>query len=469
VIARWRLSPLGFRLTVAFVIVAVAAVAVLAALTLIAARTEVSDMVLGSHIQETQKAAAAAARAYEEADGWGDADLDGVLTLAAGAQARVSLRDADGHAVAIPSDGGEMLARIHGPDAASVTRRTSVTAPVIVEDHKVGIIALRFPTTDVLTPAHQVRDAMSRTVGLGVLLAIAVAIGIAVFVARRISRPITVLTTAASDLEHGRRDVQVGLADAPGELGALAAAFDRMATAVQREDELRRQLVHDVAHELRTPLAILQGTSEALLDGVTQPDQPTLASLHEEVLRLSGLVGDLETLAAAEAAGLRHQKEPFDLADIVGAAVAVARPAAEVSELRLAADLQPTPVVGDPARLGQAVTNLIANALRYTPSGGAIAIRTWIDEDGAHLEVTDTGPGIADGDLPHIFERFYRGAAARGTTGSGIGLAVATELAAVHHGRIQARNRATGGALFRLTLPAHESSTVPDARGLKPS
>jgi len=171
------------------------------------------------------------------------------------------------------------------------------------------------------------------------------------------------------------------------------------------------------------------------------------------VLRLTRLVGDLETLAAADAATLRLDVRPADLAEVAGAAVSIAKGAAVDEEIGLETDLAEAPVEGDPERLRQVVLNLLSNALRHTPSGGRIEVRTATEDNEALLEVLDTGPGIAAKDLPHVFERFYRGRDAEASAGSGIGLAVAAELVAAHGGTIEARNRDEGGAVFTVRLP----------------
>lgn len=456
VIAEGRLlTPLGLRLAAAFVTVAVAAVAVLAALTLFSARSEVSSVVHDVHTSDAAAAAAAAARAYEDAGGWGGADLTSAAAVAARGQAVLTVQSADGTLLAAPAEeAARMMAAMHGVAVVEVARGEPVVAPVVVDGEAVGTVALRFPTSHLPTPERQIRDALSRTVLLGAALAVLSAIAVAVFVARRVSRPVTALTRAAAELEAGRRDVRVGLVDAPGELGVLAAAFDRMAASVAREDELRRRLVADVAHEVRTPLTILRGTTEALVDGVVEPDGATLASLHEEVLRLATLVGDLETLAAADAAGLHLDRRPLDVAAVARAVTELAGPAADGAGLRMDTSLRAAPVDGDEARIRQIVTTLVANALAYTPAGGTVTVRTATEGSESLVEVSDTGPGVDPTDLPHLFDRFYRGRAAAGTTGSGIGLAVARELVEAHGGSIRAANRAEGGAAFTVRLPA---------------
>lgn len=449
------LSPLGVRIAAAFVAVAVAAVAVFAGLTLVSANDEVSSLVRETHRQDVRATAGAAAQAFEDAGGWEDADLSSAAAVAARGQAELTVTDDSGQVLAASAtEATEMMARMHGLEILEVDRDAPLEQSIVVDGTEVGTVALRFPTSHLPGPEREIRQALVRNAWLGAALAAASAVVVAVVVARVVSRPINVLTAAAQQLEGGRRDVRVDLDDAPGEIGALASAFDRMAAAVDKEDRLRRQLVADVAHEVRTPLSILQGTTEALVDGVLAADPATLLSMHEEVLRLSALVGDLETLAAADAAGLRLDTEPLDLAVEVGAVVTGIEAAAAAADLVVEVSLEPAPVAGDPRRLRQLATTLLANALAYTPAGGFIRVSTCTDGDRAVLEVTDTGPGIDPEDLPRIFDRFYRGRRTAGTSGSGIGLAVARELAAAHGGTVSATNVATGGATFTLELPA---------------
>lgn len=450
---RRLLGPLGIRLALAFLTVALAAIAVFASLTMLSARNEVSGLTDRQREDDLAATAVAAADAYERAGGWATADLTGATAVAARSQATLTIVDADGAVVAAPTDTlASMMMRMHGLAAVETPRGDPVSAAVVVDGQPVGAVMLRFPTQAMEAERH-VRDALARTAILGIVIAAAVAIVVALSVSVRVTRPIAALTTAAGDLAAGRRDARVDAAG-PGELGTLAHAFNEMADHLDREDTLRRNLVADVAHELRTPLAILQGSTEALLDGVDEPTPEALASLNEEVTRLRRLVGDLETLAAAEAAGLRLHHEPVDLADVARAAGDLLRPLADERGCSLTIDADPAPLVGDASRLQQIAINLIANAVKFTPAGGTIAVRTRATGSAAELEVVDDGPGIPEPDLPHVFERFWRGANGDKASGSGIGLAVVAELVTAHHGTVTAGNRPTGGARFVVALPA---------------
>ena len=448
------------RLAAAFVIVAGVALAVLVALLLAATRSQVAELVIAQHEADAAAAAASAAEAYAAAGSWEGADLSAAAAVAARGQASLVVTDAGGVLVAAATaQAAQMMADMHGVEVVEVPRGHPVVETVVLAGEPVGAVHLAYPDTGLPPAEQQVRDSLSRVVLLGAALSGLAAVAVAVFVAGRVTRPVVALTDAAARLEAGQRDVHVDLADAPGQLGQLAAAFDRMAAAVAREDQLRRQLVADVAHEVRTPLTILRGTTEALVDGVLAADAASLASLHEEVLRLTGLVEDLEILAAADAAGLTLARDVVDLGEVAAAAVALARPAAVEAGLTVDTDLDAAPVLGDERRLTQVVTNLLANAIAYTPSGGTVTVTTAAEDGSALLSVTDTGPGLATGEEEQVFHRFFRGAAATGAPGSGIGLAIVAELVAAHGGQISAANRSGApGAEFTVRLPGRPAT-----------
>jgi two-component system sensor histidine kinase BaeS len=251
----------------------------------------------------------------------------------------------------------------------------------------------------------------------------------------------------------GDRSARAGDIRAAGELRDLASAFDQMADAVSREDRIRRDLVADLAHELRTPVAILQAGHEALLDGVVQPSPEELSSLRDEVLRLARMVDDLQTLAAADAAALHLVRQPCDLAGVAAQASDSLGRRFEASGIELKRQLEGVIVPADPRWLHQVVTNLLTNALKFTPAGGQVTIRTAAAGDDAILSVADTGIGIPAGELPRIFDRFWRGQAATQASGSGIGLTVAAELARAHGGELTAASTEGEGTTMTLRLP----------------
>src|SRR5262249_25444074 len=225
--------------------------------------------------------------------------------------------------------------------------------------------------------------------GLAALLALLTGLA----VARRITRPVERLITVTRAMGHGDRAARVGPISAPGEIGELATAFDLMADTLARAEQPRRDVVADVAHELRTPIAVLQAGHEALLDGVTEPTPGQLASLRDEVLRLARMVGDLQTLAAADAAALQLTLSREDLAEI--AANAGDRGAGRFEGAGLARGRRPAPlsVFGDGDRLHQVITTLLPNALKFPPPGGRVTLQPAQAGAEAVLEVPDPAPG----------------------------------------------------------------------------
>ena len=297
-------------------------------------------------------------------------------------------------------------------------------------------------------------DALLHTVVIGALLAAALAVLVALVVSRWITRPVQRLIRVTRVREAGDRDARVGPLRAPSEVAELAVAFDQMADAIGHEDKLRRALVADVAHELRTPLGVLQATTEAMLDGFVEPTFEAISSLRDEVLRMGRRVEDLQILASAEAARLPVATQPVNLATVVRDAVASFEAHFAAAEITLSTDLTDVTVAGDAGRLHQITANLLSNALKFTPPQGSVRVVVAPAGHGAALTVSDTGVGIPPQELGRVFDRFFRGSAAAGSAGSGIGLAVVAELARAHKGRIEVRSEPGAGTSFVLFLPA---------------
>lgn len=306
-----------------------------------------------------------------------------------------------------------------------------VEAPVSVRGERVGAVRLTFPAG-----ASSVRTVAWSWIATAAVVALLSGLTVSAFVARRLARPLVILAATARRFAAGERTARAGLR-APGELGQVAAAFDTMADEVVRADSVRRRLAADIAHELRTPLAGLQAGLEELRDGLRAPEPERLAALHDQSLRLGRVVQDLADLSAAESAALSLHRVRTDLAGIAAAALAAQRAGLDAAGLTVTADLgMPVPVHGDPDRLHQAVANLFANAARYCRPGDQVLVRVRAEGGFAVLTVADTGPGIPADELPHAFERLWRGRGATGTAGTGIGLAVVRELITAHGGTV---------------------------------
>ena len=225
----------------------------------------------------------------------------------------------------------------------------------------------------------------------------------------------------------------------------FAMAIRRAAHVFGEQNRLRRQLMADVAHELRTPLAILQGRIEGLIDGVYPRDEASLGELLDETRHLSRLVEDLGTLASAEAGALDLRKEPVDPAELIRDTAASISPSIEV---RIAEELPLIDV--DPVRIREVLLNLLSNAVRHTPAGGLVAIEAAAEPRRLVIRVIDTGSGIPADELPHVFTRFHKG---RDSPGSGLGLAIAQKLVHAHGGEIRLESAVGKGTTVTVTLP----------------
>lgn len=322
---------------------------------------------------------------------------------------------------------------------------------ITVDGTRVGTLEVRVPQGAVPAIDRDFRSGVNQLLAVGSLVAGAVALLVGVLLAQRVARPIAELTAAANDLAAGQRDRRVDVAS-NDEIGHLSASFNSMADQVEKQDELRRVFTADVVHELRTPLAILRSELEAIQDGINQPEAEVIASLHDETLRLSRLIADLETLASADAATFTLDSRPTSLTALVRDLTAARSEEFAEAGLTLHTDLAEVTVEGDPDRLRQIVTNLLTNAAKFVSSGGTVTVAVRSDDHSAELTVADTGPGIARDELPHVFERFFRSRTA-GAGGSGIGLAVVAELAKAHGGDISVDSELGRGSTFRVRLP----------------
>jgi signal transduction histidine kinase len=292
--------------------------------------------------------------------------------------------------------------------------------------------------------------------GLALLIALLLAYGLL--------KPVNDLTQAAAQMARGDLSQRVAVPRAD-EMGTLARAFNHMAASLQRAEQNRRMITADIAHELRTPIAVQRAHLEALQDGVYPLTIENLQPVLDQTELLTRLVEDLRTLALADAGELRLEREPADLLAILRRVTDRFRPEAEARQVQMAVEEQgnaQTQMLLDAGRVEQILNNLVSNALRHTPAGGQIMIVLQHQSGGAVIQVMDSGPGIPAESLSRIFERFYRtdSARSRAQGGTGLGLAIARQLALAHGGDLTAGNRPEGGAAFTLRLPSAGQETA---------
>ncbi|MGE5221677.1 MAG: sensor histidine kinase [Omnitrophica WOR_2 bacterium] len=342
-------------------------------------------------------------------------------------------------------------------------------ATLIVNGETVGTL--------IVTPSHLVGAAdpaseFLSSVSRSVLAAVSIAGGFALLLAAvlllQITAPLRQLKKAAQSIAQGDLSQRIAVRT-HDEFGELGVAFNQMAESLSKAEDQRRQMIADVAHELRTPLTVIQANLEGMQDGVIPVDGDQLNSLHAETTLLGRLIADLRLLSLAEAGELVLERQETDLGELVRRLVERNASTAQQKGISLEAEIQPglPQVFVDADRIAQVLNNLVGNALRYTPAGGKITLQAAINPSNpkeVQLSVTDTGPGIAAGDLPYIFDRFYRAdkSRSRSSGGSGLGLAIVKQLVEAHGGKITAespvykdKDSRGYGTRFSFTLMNH--------------
>ncbi|MEO8519572.1 MAG: HAMP domain-containing sensor histidine kinase [Dermatophilaceae bacterium] len=446
---RIGLGPLGRRLLFAFVLVAVSSVLVLTVAALIGVGQGFEAATQANREKAAAGAAVAAGDAYGKAASWEGADLSRTSAVADAAGAKLFVLNSSGAPAVGTGPGGLHMGPGQGMGTGPVGGLGVVNAPVVAGGVSVGTVRLVFETGG----ANQARDVAWWWIAVAAVVALLVALLASWVVTRLIARPIQAMTAATRAFTAGDRQARAGV-HGPGELGELAGAFDLMADTVARSERDRRNLTADVAHELRTPLAALQAGLEELRDGLVEATPEGLAGLHDQSLRLGRVVSDLAELSAVEASGLPVQPTEVDLAQVAGDELAVHESQLRAAGLVVGSQLDgPLMVRADSGRLHQAVGNLLANTARYCSPGDEVTLVLRAEGGQAVLDVVDSGPGIPEDELPQIFDRLWRGRAARKVAGSGIGLAVAREIVVAHAGTIEASSQEGAGTTITIRLP----------------
>ena len=326
--------------------------------------------------------------------------------------------------------------------------------PVIVDDRIVGWIG-QAPFRRLSSAADlSFQQEQLRAAWIIAGLALALAAFVAIALARAFLLPLKRLAEATHRLSAGAYDTRVEVRSGD-ELGRLAEDFNRLAQALERNEQLRRRFMADVSHELRTPLAIVKGELEAIEDGVRPLSRESLASLNHEVAALGKLVDDLYQLALADVGALAYRKEPVEITQLLQEAVDSLGERFNERRLSVETDLAPARAFADGDRLTQAFRNLLENSLRYTDAGGRVRIVARRHAGKIRIVVEDSDPGVPAQAMPHLFERFYRvdGSRSRANGGAGLGLAICRSIVEAHDGEINARSSPLGGLAVEIELP----------------
>lgn len=385
----------------------------------------------------------------EDMEGWwNEPDLMMTDNMWAASGNRLVLTDAG--ALVVADTAGALVGTRLGAD--DLARGMSIR----VGGQRVGTLIVT-PFDAPATPAGDFLGAVNRSVLWAGLAAGGVALVIGSILFFQIIRPLHSLSAAARGIAEGDLSRRAWVGD-KDEVGQVALTFNQMAETLQRYAVERRNTIADIAHELRTPLSVIQSNLEAMLDGVLSATPEELASLHQETLLLNRLIADLRTLSLAEAGQLRLEKRAVDPGELIRQVVE--RMSLRALEKSIALDAQAAEglpeIQADPERLTQAVTNLVDNALRYTPPGTYVTVSAYpVPGGGVELSVADTGPGISPEELPHVFDRFWRAEKSRNraTGGSGLGLTIVKQLVEAHSGRVGVESQPGAGTQFRIQLP----------------
>lgn len=330
-------------------------------------------------------------------------------------------------------------------------------APIVVDGVPIGVVRVwplveegRFADVDI-----RFRESSFEALGLAAVIAVIAASIAGAGFAITFLRPIDKITETAEALRAGNQSARTGFTGDDA-IGALGKTLDEMADAIEADRNLERRLTADVAHELRTPLQAIQATVEAMQDGIYPADEEHLQIVRNETVRLSRLTDGILELTKLERGSVALRFERIDAAGPVGAAVDFHRFLFEAAGIGLAEQVETGVFVqADSDRLTQAVSNLLSNAIRYSPDGGQVNVAVRREDGSAVIEVADTGIGIAEKDINKVFSRFWRADEARDreSGGLGIGLAIVKEIVKRHGGRVCAIRREGGGTVFRIEIP----------------
>lgn len=462
------MRSLRSRLTFTHALVAFVGVIIVAVLVIAVLRVAFNQLTERRMQSEADAAADVVSVIYQRRQGWPGAAQALQRRLAQSGpndlvrRRRMLVYDAQGTLI---FDNGSTVLQRRQPQP-----RDGTASQIVVDNQTVGTVLIGGQLGDLTQAETDFLRMVRWSVVVGSALAVLIALIVGRVITSRVTRPLRSLQVAAQRLASGARHEPLAIPP-DRELAELAVSFNTMATELDRQQQLRRQQVADIAHELRTPLSVLRLQLESIEDGIDQPTPATLRSLAEETSLLTRLVDDLRLLSLADAGQLSLAIEPLDPVAMGERVVGNVTPRARQQQIDLKLEALPgvAPVLADPQRLLQILGNLLENGLRYTPAGGTVTLRIGtvpadVCAQGAapdgiagwvSFDVADTGAGIPASELPQIFERFYRAdkARTRETGGSGLGLAIVQRLVEIQGGRIWVSSAVGHGTTFHIAMP----------------
>ena len=467
------MRSLSWKLGGALLFVVVVTVGLMAYLTNASTASEFRQFVSGGNSAHIQNLAGNLGQIYSNDGSWDDIQ-NSLGILLRSTNERLIVADSSG--VIVGDTEGDWLGRGTGQVGLENGTAVTVSGGEVGEFYlltsgfgpgmgHMGMGGQGGQATTVLTGAEEdFLDQINSSLWTTILIAAAVAIVLGFVLTRQFTRPINALATGARHIAEGDLGFRVQIKSSD-EIGDLARSFNNMASGLEKSEQARQRLVADIAHEVRTPLTIIDGTVEGIADGVFPADRKHLDSIREQTVLLNRLVGDLRELSLAETGRLKLKPAPANMAELVRRKLSQIEMKAREKNIRLElkAGKDIPDVRVDPVRMDQVISNLLTNAVRHTPDSGSItvSIRT-VPEADSHLNrpylsvsIANTGEGIAAEHLPHIFDRFYRAepSRARSEGGAGLGLAIVKQLVEAHSGRVWAESSPGKGSTFYIALP----------------
>ncbi|EST55816.1 histidine kinase [Brevibacillus panacihumi W25] len=386
---------------------------------------------------------------YQQGTGWDDHTLLKLETASQVLTIQIVLLDQNGK-----------LIRTFGNTTGLEIINSDDMMPILVQGNTVGYVGIRYDNESAVPLEDHFRMAHTNALQWTMLALLLLVCFASIFIARRIARPITDMSNAAQAVAKGDLSVRVAVPEEKDELSILVEAFNNLVQNLQQQEELRKRLTSDIAHELRTPLNTLLAQTEGMLDGIWEATPEHLEATRSEVLRLTRIVSDLDQVIQVEA-GARHiSEEVINLHDVVESVVESMTAAFQLHGIQLTSHLNTAAwMLGDSQRLAQVVANLFTNSLKHTPQGGEVMVKVEKKEQTIEIKVVDNGTGIPLGDLPFVFERFYRGDRSRKREkgGAGLGLTIVKGIVEAHQGKITISSEEGKGTIVSITFPAIEN------------